>query len=96
MQEETSTEKDSAAYLYGKVAWIYVGIETRRHRIIGKLVQYEGSRFSDALNRQKDFIVLCDARVSPLDGVEDAREYEALMVGKDKITLAWEELTTRS
>ena len=58
MTAKTTADKGSAAYLYGRVESTCVGIETRKHRIRGKLVQYENSRFSDILNRPKNFIVL--------------------------------------
>jgi hypothetical protein len=84
-------KKDSAAYLYGQVQWLGVGIETSRYRIRGRLVQHKDSRFSDSLNRQRDFIVLCDAKVMPLDNVGEARKYSALMVNRDEVILAWED-----
>lgn len=82
--------KDPGAYLYGEVEPIIVGIETARHRIEGKLVQHKDSRFSDTLNRQRDFIVLCDARVTSLNGDGGTREHNVLIVNRDEVVLAWE------
>lgn len=84
-------KKDSGAYLYGQIQWLGVGIETSRYRIRGRLVQHKDSRFSDSLNRQRDFIVLCNAEVVPLNEAGETRQYNALMVNRDEVILAWED-----
>jgi hypothetical protein len=69
-----------------------VVVETDRHRIEGQLsLSAEGhrSRLSDYLNdRDREFLVLRDASIAPLEGLAGERRLEpVIMVSKRHISL---------
>ena len=68
-----------------------VMLETDRYRITGRLtLPREGyrSRLSDYVNqRDREFFALSDVTIAPLDGAEDARRAEFLMVGRSHVRL---------
>lgn len=68
-----------------------VMVETDRYRITGTLtLPSEGyrSRLSDYVNqRDREFLVINDAAVEPLDGVGEPRVIEFLMVGRRHVRL---------
>ena len=70
-----------------------VVLETDRYRISGTLtLPREGyrSRLSDYVNqRDREFFTLSQATVTALDGPNDTRQTDFLMVGRSHVRLIW-------
>jgi hypothetical protein len=68
-----------------------VVLETDRYRITGALtLPREGyrSRLSDYVNqRDREFLVVSDATIEPLDGSADTRSEPVLMIGRNHVRL---------
>ena len=66
-------------------------VETDRYRITGALtLPLEGyrSRLSDYVNqRDREFLVLNDATIEPLDGSREPRAEPFLMIGRSHVRL---------
>ena len=74
-----------------KMNLVEIGLETAEYKVLGTAFLYKKQRFSDLLNDdKKKFIVLKDAKVSPLDSEGSSDEKEYLMVNKNFIVLSWE------
>jgi len=84
-------EKRGGWFIKYEMNLVKIGLETEAYKALGKASLSKNQRFSDLLNDNKNFVVLRDVKVFPLNGKEDSYEKEYLMVNKNSIIFAWEE-----
>lgn len=70
---------------------VKVGLETPKHRILGRVFLIKNERFSDLLNNGKSFVALTDVKVFSLNSNKILSEKDHFIINKDFIVIAWEE-----